>query len=306
MRVIFMGTPEFAVPSLENLVINHHDIAAVVTRPDAVRGRGKTLEPSPVKAKAQELGLPVIETNKMTPEVIAQLRALTPDIIVVAAFGCILPAEVLELAPHGCINVHASLLPRWRGAAPIQRAVLAGDKRIGVSIMKVVPELDAGDYCAQFDTEVGSKNATQLMAEIAFFGAALLNPALEAIANGTIKWMAQDESLVTYAHKIDKKEMRLNPEDDGMTNWHRIQASTDAQPARLVIAGKGLRALSGGVLEGDDLKPGEVYVEDERLFLGCSNYILELFEVKPDGKRAMSAKEWLAGLRGDNLTWQSA
>lgn len=305
MRVVFMGTPEFAVPSLEACAVNF-DVVAVVTRPDAVRGRGKTLEPSAVKQKATDLGLPIIEASKMTSDVIEQLRSLKPDIIAVAAFGCILPDELLELAPLGCVNVHGSLLPRWRGAAPVQRAVLAGDKYVGVSIMKVVHELDAGDFCARYTVEVGNKNASQLLKELAIFGAALLPSAMNAMANGTIKWISQDscEEEVTFAPKIDKREMRLNPTDDAMDNWHRIQASTDAQPARCVIAGKGVRAITGGVLDAQ-LEPGEVYVEDNRLFLGCAEHVLELVEIKPDGKREMKASEWVAGLRGDNLTWES-
>lgn len=306
LRVVFMGTPEFAVPSLEACAVNF-DVVGVVTRPDAVRGRGKTLEPSAVKTKALELGLPVFETNKMTPEAMDQLRSWAPEIIAVAAFGCILPDEVLELPKYGCVNVHASLLPRWRGAAPVQRAVLAGDKYIGVSIMKIVHELDAGDFCARYTIEVGNKNSEQLLRELAVFGAALLPSAMDAIAKGTIKWISQDscEEEVTFAPKIDKREMRLDPASDAMDNWHRIQASTDAQPARCVIAGKGVRVLSGGVLDAE-LKVGEVYVEDNRLFLGCSNHVLELVDIKPDGKREMKASEWVAGLRGDDLTWESA
>lgn len=306
LRVVFMGTPEFAVPSLEACAVNF-DVVGVVTRPDAVRGRGKTLEPSAVKIKATELGLPVLETNKMTPEAIAQLRSWEPEIIAVAAFGCILPDEVLEVAPYGCVNVHASLLPRWRGAAPVQRAVLAGDKYVGVSIMKVVHELDAGDFCARYTIEVGNKNSEQLLRELAVFGAALLPSAMDAISKGTIKWITQEscEDEVTFAPKIDKREMRLNPADDAMDNWHRIQASTSAQPARCIIAGKGVRVLSGGVLDAQ-LEEGEVYIEDNRLFLGCSKHVLELVDIKPDGKREMKASEWIAGLRGDEFTWQTA
>ncbi len=143
MRVIFMGTPDFAVPSLCTLA-DTFEVALVITRPDAVRGRGKRLDPSPVKAEAASRGIEVIEANRMTPEVLDAMRAVRADIICVAAYGCILPDAVLEMAPLGCVNVHASLLPRWRGAAPVQRAILAGDERAGVSIMQVVSALDAG------------------------------------------------------------------------------------------------------------------------------------------------------------------
>ena len=146
MRIVFMGTPNFAVPSLTSLVEAGNEIALVITRPDAVRGRGKKLEPSPVKAKALELGLPVVEANRMTPEVVEALQAVQADIFCVAAYGCILPDEVLHMAPLGIVNVHASLLPRWRGAAPIQRAILAGDEVAGVSIIRIGHGVDTGAY----------------------------------------------------------------------------------------------------------------------------------------------------------------
>ena len=165
MRIVFMGTPDFAVPSLTSLVEAGNEIALVVTRPDAVRGRGKKLEPSPVKAKALELGLPVIEANRMTPEVVEVLKAAQADIFCVAAYGCILPDEVLHMAPLGIVNVHASLLPRWRGAAPIQRAILAGDEVAGVSIMRIGHGVDTGAYCAQASTLVSGKHAEALTME---------------------------------------------------------------------------------------------------------------------------------------------
>lgn len=307
MRVVFMGTPEFAVPPLVALD-EAFEVVQVVTRPDAVRSRGKKLEPSPVKAEATRRNLPVLETNRMTPEVIDALKALAPDIICVAAYGCILPDAVLEIAPLGCINVHASLLPRWRGAAPIQRAVLEGDEFAGASIMQVVHELDAGAYCAQVKTEVADKTSGELMAEIAQLGGAALVEAIHSIADGTAQWSEQDDTLVTYAHKIDKAEMRPNPAESALTNKRRIQASTDAQPARCTIAGKGMRVVKA-VLCPDalpELSQGTVVVSHGRIFLGCADSAIEVLEVKPDGKRLMSARDFAAGLRGDTLTWELA
>ena len=166
MRIIFMGTPDFAVPSL-SLLAQRHEVTLVVTRPDAVRSRGKRLEPSPVKVKALELGIPVLECTRVTDDVLARLRAEEPDVICVVAFGCLLPDAVLELAPLGCVNVHGSLLPKWRGAAPIQRAVLEGDEHIGISIMRLVQKMDAGDYCRQASVELGEKGCAQVMDELA-------------------------------------------------------------------------------------------------------------------------------------------
>lgn len=302
MRVVFMGTPEFSVPSLRALD-EAFDVVAVVTRPDAVRRRGKELEPSPVKACAEELGLPVIETKRMTPEVVESLRALEPDVLCVAAFGCILPDAVLDLAPLGCVNVHASLLPRWRGAAPVPRAVLAGDAEVGVSIMEVVPELDAGRYCLVGSVPTEGRTASELLGELSQIGARLLVQAVRAIADGTVEWVEQDESLVTYADKISKAEMCLDPEDTFLANLRRVLASSDTAPARLSVGGKGMRVLAARAA-GGNAAPGTVAIEHGRVTLGCSDGTLELLEVKPDGKRAMTAKEWAAGVQGGQLPWQ--
>lgn len=304
MRIVFMGTPDFAVPSLKALAAAH-EVPLVLTRPDAVRGRGRKLVPSPVKAVALELGIEVVETTRITPEVLETICALEPDLIAVAAFGCILPDSVLQVAPLGCVNVHASLLPRWRGAAPIQRAVLEGDERAGVSIMQVVHELDAGDYCRQASVEVGDKDCATVMAELAELGAQELLAAIPTFADGTVEWTSQDESQVTYAAKIDKAEMRLDPSDAAPRNVQRVRASLDAAPARLVVAGKGVRALAAH-LSDQRLAAGEVQVRKGRVTLGCAEGSLELDRVKPDGKREMEASAWAAGLRGDGLTWEMA
>ena len=301
MRIIFMGTPEFACPSL-SAVSKSHDVVRVVTRPDAVRGRGKRLEPSPVKALAGELGLAVIEASRMTPEVMDELRAAKADLCVVAAYGCILPDELLEMFPLGCVNVHASLLPRWRGAAPIQRAVLEGDELAGASIMRVVHELDAGAYCAQVSTAVAGKTSSELLDELGHLGAEALVEAIGRIADGTAVWTEQDESLVTYAHKIEKAEMRLDPADGALANVRRVLASTDAAPARCEVAGKGVRLMRARTCD-DALAAGEVLVSHGRVALGCADGALEVLDVKPNGKREMQASAWAAGLRADHLAW---
>lgn len=301
MRIVFMGTPEFACPSL-SAVSKSHDVVRVVTRPDAVRGRGKRLEPSPVKALAGELGLAVTEASRMTPEVMDELRAAKADLCVVAAYGCILPDELLEMFPLSCVNVHASLLPRWRGAAPIQRAVLEGDELAGASIMRVVHELDAGAYCAQVSTAVAGKTSSELLDELGHLGAEALVEAIGRIADGTAVWTEQDESLVTYAHKIEKAEMRLDPADGALANVRRVLASTDAAPARCEVAGKGVRLMRARTCD-DALAAGELLVSHGRVALGCADGALEVLDVKPDGKREMQASAWAAGLRADHLAW---
>ena len=181
MRIVFMGTPDFAVPSLVSLVEAGNEIALVVTRPDAVRGRGKKLEPSPVKAKALELGLPVVEANRMTPEVVEalQLRKPISSVWLLMAAFCLMTCCIWRR--FGIVNVHASLLPRWRGAAPIQRAILAGDEVAGVSIMRIGHGVDTGAYCAQASTSVAGKHAEALTMELGELGGKLLADTLPSL-----------------------------------------------------------------------------------------------------------------------------
>lgn len=308
MRVVFMGTPAFAVPSLRALDAAF-DVALVVTRPDAVRSRGKKLEPSPVKEAALELGLPVLETARMTPEALEALRAAQADVFCVAAYGCILPNEVLTMAPAGCVNVHASLLPRWRGAAPIQRCILAGDAETGVSIMRIGQGVDTGDYCAQASCSVPGKTADELTAELGQLGGGLLVKTLPSIVDGTASWTAQDESLVTHAAKISKAEMRLDPAASARDNVRRVLASSDAAPARCVVAGKAARIVSAQEALASssisNLDAGAFAIHDKRLYMGCSDGIIEILELKPDGKRAMDAASWAAGQREREGSWET-
>ena len=268
-----------------------------------MRGRGRRLEPSVVKAAATELGIDVLEAKRITDDVMAAIRAAEPDAVVVAAFGCILPDAVLTAAPLGCVNVHASSLPRWRGAAPIQRAILSGDARAGVSIMRVVHDLDAGAYCRQADVEVGEKSCPQVMGELAELGARELLTALDQMADGTAEWVEQDESKVTYARKVEKAEMLLDPAATALDNRRRVQTSLDAAPARMAVAGRGVRVLAARVA-GDEASQGEVIVRHGRVIAGCADGAIELLRVKPDGKREMEASAWAAGLHQSQLAWE--
>lgn len=304
MRVVFMGTPDFAVPSLRELA-SRFEVVLVLTRPDAVRSRGKKLEPSPVKAAALELDIPVMEATRITPEVMDRLHEAEADIFCVAAYGCILPDEVLNMAPLGIVNVHASLLPRWRGAAPIQRAILAGDERAGISIMRIGHGVDTGAYCAQASCSVAGKTADELTAELAQLGADLLCDTLPALADETAVWTEQDESLVTHAQKISKAEMRLDPQEGALVNLRRVLASSDAAPARCIAAGKPVRIMRAVAADGDAsmCAAGELVCQSKRIYIGCSDGMLEITSVKPDGKRQMDASAWAAGLHDDGLTW---
>ena len=305
MRVVFMGTPDFAVPSLRELA-SRFEVVLVLTRPDAVRSRGKKLEPSPVKAAALELGIPVMEATRITPEVMDRLHEAKADIFCVAAYGCILPDEVLNMAPLGIVNVHASLLPRWRGAAPIQRAILAGDEHAGISIMRIGHGVDTGAYCAQASCSVADKTADELTAELAQLGADLLCDTLPALADETAVWTEQDESLVTHAQKISKAEMRLDPQESALVNLRRVLASSDAAPARCIAAGKPVRIMRAVAADGDAsmCAAGELVCQSKRIYIGCSDGALEITSVKPDGKRQMDASAWAAGLHGDALAWE--
>lgn len=305
MRVVFMGTPDFAVPSLRELA-SRFEVVLVLTRPDAVRSRGKKLEPSPVKAAALELDIPVMEATRITPEVMDRLHEAEADIFCVAAYGCILPDEVLNMAPLGIVNVHASLLPRWRGAAPIQRAILAGDERAGISIMRIGHGVDTGAYCAQASCSVAGKTADELTAELAQLGADLLCDTLPALADETVVWTEQDESLVTHAQKISKAEMRLDPQESALVNLRRVLASSDAAPARCIAAGKPVRIMRAVAADGDAsmCAAGELVCQSKRIYIGCSDGVLEVTSVKPDGKRQMDASAWAAGLHGDGLAWE--
>lgn len=331
MHIVFMGTPDFAVPSLEKLAAKH-SVDLVVTRPDAARGRGKKLLPSAVKARATELGLPVLEAARITQDVLERVASSAngsaPDVIVVAAFGCILPQALLDTPRLDCVNVHASLLPAWRGAAPIQRGILAGDPKLGVSIMRVVAALDAGPYCAQAFISREEQTAPELMGQLAELGATTLIGALEDICHGTAVWQEQDESQVTYANKISKSEMLLSPEVSAQQNRLRVQAAFDAAPARAQVGGKSIRVLDAraqkvsqlpeeltATLTAESLAAGSVLKLHKRIWLICAAdaskqtpTALELLSVKPDGKREMPASAWAAGLKvpaNKGLTWAS-
>ena len=257
-----MGTPRFAAEILDELA-EFHEIAAVYTRPDAVRGRGKALVPSPVKEVAERRGFPVRTPRTLRDAaVLSELAAFAPDVICVAAYGAILPKDVLDLPPFGCLNVHGSLLPRWRGAAPIERAILAGDEEIGVCIMAMEEGLDTGDYCVCRSLPAGSRTAAELTEELAALGASALLTAL-----------AQAEALVTYAEKIAKGELNLDPAESAVANDRRVRASGAAHPARAVVAGRPLTVLAARVADdapADRLGSGAAALLANRLLLGCA------------------------------------
>lgn len=315
LRCVFMGTPEFALGPLRALVeAPFVEVVCAFTRPDAVSGRGKALVPSPVAAFCDEHGIPTVKTKTVkTDEMKAALAQAQADVFCVAAYGAILPREVIEMPRLGCFNVHASVLPQGRGAAPMQRALLTGTEPLGFSIMRIEEGLDSGPYCRQGSVEPGERTYAQVSEEISRLGGAALVEVLEGLAQGVAPtWVEQDDALATHAAKIDKSEVLLDPAEPAAVNMRRVQASGDAAPARCTLDGRGVRVCAAHVLACDELAlldvtvaAGELAVWRKRLLLGCAQGVLEAVEVKPDGKRVMAGSEFAASVRGKRGTWEA-
>jgi methionyl-tRNA formyltransferase len=306
VRVVFMGTPEFAVPSLRALVAAY-EVACVYTRPDSISGRGTTARPSAVKAAALELGLEVRSPRTLRDdEALRALVALHADLLVVAAYGLILPSEALDAAALGAVNIHASLLPRWRGAAPIQRAILAGDDRTGVSIMRMEQGLDTGPYCLRLDIPIGEASAVELTDRLATLGAKALLKALPSIVDGSAAWVVQDESQATYAEKISKDDVAVGPHLTRSECLRRVRASSSAAPSRVLLGGRGATIMSA-LDDQTAIASGSVACSKTSLLLGVADGAIQVTDIKPDGKGVMQACAWARGVRElDGATWAGA
>jgi methionyl-tRNA formyltransferase len=300
MRVVFMGSPDFAVPSLDRLVTDGHDVALVVTQPDRPAGRGRSLRPPPVKCAAERRGLPLAQPERLGhPEVLAALREARPDLIIVVAFGQFLPPAVRELPPLGCINVHASLLPKYRGAAPIHRAVMAGETETGVTIMRVEAQMDAGPILLQHACPISPEDdAGSLHDRLAALGAHALADALRILAAGNGAWAPQDPCRVSLAPKLRDAECRVELAGDSAVLVNRIRGLAPAPGAYLVLAdGRRLRLLKAVVRQGYG-PPGLVVAIDETaVVVGTGEGQVALREVQPEGKRRMSGAEFARGHR---------
>ncbi|MDT7933786.1 MAG: methionyl-tRNA formyltransferase [Sphingomonadaceae bacterium] len=291
MRLAFMGTPAFAVPTLRALAAAGHDIAAVYTQPPRPADRGKREQPSPVQLAAEALGLPVrTPPSFKPPEVRAEWAALGIDAGVVAAYGLILPGAVLDAPRHGCLNVHASLLPRWRGAAPIQRAILAGDAETGVTIMAMERGLDTGPIYLRGATPVAGKTAGELTAELGEMGGRLM---VETLARLTeLAPRPQPGDGVTYAEKIDKAEARLDPARPAIELERAVRAFNPLPGAWVPVRGERLKLLAARVEDGT----GEAGVTiDDALGIACGAGVLRPTLVQRPGGRAMRTAELLRG-----------
>lgn len=303
MRVVFMGTPAFAVPSLEALA-GAHDVALVVTRPDAAGGRGGALRPSDVKVAATKRGIEVYQPETLRGSGADRVRAAAPDVICVAAFGMLLPREVLEIPAHGCINVHASLLPLYRGAAPIQRAILAGERLTGISIMRMEEGLDTGPYALQRTVSIDDRYAADIENELAHTGAEALLEVLERLGADDLHWTAQDDSRATYAAKITKDDVALLPELTTAAAFARVRAATRRAPARACVGDRELTVTRAHPAE-TAVAPGGVCLVDGVPVLGFTDGGLSLDVVKPSGKGDMPGRDWARGARmAEGTCWR--
>lgn len=296
MKIIFAGTPEFAVPSLQMLIASGHEICAVYTQPDRPSGRGRQLHPTPVKAVALAAGLPVFQPLTLkTDEDLQQLIALNADLIVVVAYGMILTQAVLDVPPLGCINVHGSLLPRWRGAAPIQRALMAGDETTGVTIMKIVRKLDAGDMLHKEELIISDTDTSHdLYLKLADLGAIGLAKVLTQLENGTLHAEVQDEALVTYAEKLSKAEAVIDWTESADVISRKIRGLNPWPVAETTYQGQVLRIWQAEALtELTELPAGVVSCVDKQFDVATGQGVLRLLEVQlPNGKR-MTAQAFL-------------
>lgn len=291
MRIIFMGSPDFAVPTLDALVEAGHDVVAVYTQPPRPAGRGKGERPTPVDERAGELGIevrcPKSLRNQVEQEAFAELDA---DVAVVAAYGLILPQPILDAPMFGCLNVHGSLLPRWRGAAPVQRAIMAGDEVTGVTIMQMEAGLDTGPMLLKRAVEIDDKNATQLTEELSKLGAAMM---VEVLADlPSFEPIPQPEDGVTYAAKIKKEEARIDWARPARELARHVQGLAPYPGAWFELNGERIKLLAVESAQGHGV-PGEVL--DDRLTIACGNGALRPILLQRAGKGTMSADELLRG-----------
>ena len=310
MRLVFAGSPSAAVPSLTALAASEHEVVAVVTRDDTPQGRRRVLTATPVALEAERLGLPVVKTRRITDEVAERIAALDADLGVVVAFGALLREPVLSAPRLGWVNLHFSLLPRWRGAAPVQRSLMAGDDRTGAVVFQLVPELDAGDLLGALERPLdGTETAGALLDELAATGADLLGDVVDRLAGGTAEAVAQ-VGEVTLAPKLVLDDGALDltlPATQVVDRWRGTTPEPGAHlplddarlkvlELRAVDAGAGADDAADAAVEGEPLAPGRISLRGRRLLVGTGTAPLELVRVQPPGKKPMAGADWSRGL----------
>ncbi len=300
-RTVFMGSPEFAVPSLR-LLAEKYPVVGVVTQPDRPAGRGRVLTPPPIKLLAEELNLPVIQPERLRrPEAMQALRDWAPELIVVAAFGQILRPDVLDLPHYGCINVHGSLLPRWRGAAPIHAALLHGDQQTGITIMRMDPGVDTGPMLSQGSLPILADDTSgSLIPRMAELGARLLLETLPGYLSGEIKPQPQDESLATYAPMLKKEDGLLDFSRPAQELANKVRAFNPWPGASMLWQGEPLKIQRAAARQAGTagVSPGEACISQGLPAVGTTDGLLVLIEVQPAGKKSMPGKVFLQGARG--------
>ena len=303
LRIIFAGTPEFAAKALAALLNSRHEILAVYTQPDRPAGRGRKLKPSPVKQLALEQQLPVFQPESLkTPESIEELRAQEADVMVVAAYGLLLPPEVLKLPRYGCLNIHASLLPRWRGAAPIQRAILAGDSETGITIMQMDAGLDTGAMLLKKSCTITMEDTSaSLHDRLAKLGAQAIVEALDQLP--VLKATPQDDSQVTYANKLSKTEARIDWHGSAQEIARQVRAYNPWPVAQTSVNGQTLRIWAAEPqTQTVEAAAGEVIRQDKQgIDIACGEGALRITHLQPAGSKPMDVAAFLNG-RPDMLT----
>lgn len=299
LRIIFAGTPDFAASALIALIASEHEVVAVYTQPDRPAGRGRKLRASPVKEVALEHDIPVLQpANLKETETQDELQAFGADVMVVAAYGLILPQVVLDIPRLGCLNIHASLLPRWRGAAPIQRAIAAGDKESGITIMQMNAGLDTGDILQLTSCPITDKdNGGDLHDRLAEIGAKTILETLKDLDSDKTKPIKQDDALATYAHKLDKKEAIINWQNSATDIERLIRAFNPWPVAFTYINDKTLRIWQAQVLpENSELEAGTVIRCDKKgIDISCGEGTLRLLKLQPSGSKAMDVASFING-----------
>jgi methionyl-tRNA formyltransferase len=313
MRLVFAGTPQTAVPALDALLASRHEVRAVVTRPDAPAGRGRKVEASPVARRAIEAGLEVLTPARARdPEFLDRLREIGPDCCPVAAYGALLPQAALDIPPNGWVNLHFSILPAWRGAAPVQHAILHGDDVTGASTFQIVRELDAGPVYGVLTEPVRPDDtAGTLLDRLSHSGAGLLVATLDGIEDGTIQAVPPPAEGVSFAPKISPADARVDwkrpahvvdrqirsdtPEPGAWTELDGVRLKLG--PVALDAAGLPGRPGSPGAAVSPDLPPGELYIDRQAVFVGTGSRPVRLGDVQAPGKRRMTASDWARGLR---------
>jgi methionyl-tRNA formyltransferase len=302
VRIVFGGTPDVAIPSLDALAESHHELAAVVTRPDAPSGRGKRLTASPVARRAAELGLEVLKPQRpRDEEFVSRLIELAPDSCPVVAYGALLPQRVLDIPRHGWVNLHFSLLPAWRGAAPVQHAILAGDQITGATTFRIVLELDAGPIFATVTEAIGPDDtAGDLLHRLSLSGARLLVDTLDGIEAGTLTPTPQPETdaQVSYASKINVEDAEMDWSQPAEVVDRLIRACFPAPGAWTTFEGDRFK-INSAQISGKVLSPGALEITKRSVHVGTGTRALELGEVQAQGKKPMAAADWARGVTFD-------